>query len=189
MFLNFRNILETAPSWVLFYSGKQKGISRAQMRRVMVMGARVVFSALKNVFCFCSSVRNQGTNFAKIHHMFQFFLKSPCHVTYDTLNLPTDSEILFWVSPILRIFSKFSPVRPLEGRPEVSQTSTKVCPRVNLEKHSDVQFPPPLPCGIAAEICCDNVLRFLLGFLTFEAKLIPNALFLQISESKVADRS
>jgi hypothetical protein len=60
MFLNFRNIAVVGA--ILFWEAKRN--LKAKMRRVIMVGDRVVCSALKNVFCFCYSVRNQGTNFA-----------------------------------------------------------------------------------------------------------------------------
>jgi hypothetical protein len=55
------------------------------------------------------------------------------HVPYERPNLPTISVTVFRRSSlkILRTFSTFFSVRPVEGRPELSASSTEVSPRLN----------------------------------------------------------
>jgi hypothetical protein len=71
--------------------------------------------------------------------MFKSSVRMRCHVPYDRPNLPVISVMVFHRSSltILRTFS-FSSVRLVEGRPERSECSTEVSPRLNRENHSKV---------------------------------------------------
>lgn len=87
--------------------------------------------------CFCSSVRNRGTNFEEIRLVFQSSIRTHYHVSYERPNLLVVSKkILCWPSlMILWTFYTFSYVQPVEGRCDCLQTSTELFSCMNQEHH------------------------------------------------------
>jgi hypothetical protein len=80
----------------------------------------------------------------EIRCMFKFSVGMRWHVPYNRPNLPAISVMAFHRSSlkILRTFSTFSSVRPVEGRPERLESSTEVSPCLNRETTQKFVFSP-----------------------------------------------
>jgi len=87
---------------------------------------------------FCSGVRSLGTNFAATQCMFKSHVRIVCTVLYDTLTIVAMSLMVLRRSSCTsrQIVFTFLGVELVEGRPDLSSSSSDVLPLLNHTCHS-----------------------------------------------------
>jgi len=89
-------------------------------------------------YSFCSGVRSLGTKFAAMRCMFKSHVRIVCTVPYDTLTIAAMPLMVLRRSSCTsrRIVSTFLGVQLVEGRPDLSSSSSDVLPLLKSACHS-----------------------------------------------------
>jgi len=87
---------------------------------------------------FCSGVRSLGTNFASTRYMFKSHVRIVCTVPYNTLTIAAMSLMVLRRSSCTsrRIVLTFLGVELVEGRPDLSSSSSHILPLLKRACHS-----------------------------------------------------